>query len=303
MRQGTPILLQGLCEDLLQVLSLLLDLPATTSDADQEHVIPENEEKVAQIREEEKSEIKEDDVLEEKIRNEQEVGCASSKDTVVVNPEDKEEANEAENGDKEEIQVDMPILMQECVVKGLSNILCDILPYEISATTLHCMIPSLKVELKCYFLKLDDAYSISAISEIDDDDSCYPNARMLPKDACSNITLISHANTYHHHHVLYCYAYIIGFSIDDLEGIGPVISPSFYSYDIIELNVIYHPRHVWYRYAYAIGYSIDNLEGVDSVIFSSCCERISGISRVLCQQGKNKVRVDIPWDPGGSMTL
>ncbi|KQK06785.1 hypothetical protein BRADI_2g28880v3 [Brachypodium distachyon] len=89
---------------------------AILSDVDQEHVISENEEKVAQIWEEERSEIKEDDALEDKTHNEQELDYGSSKDIVAANLEDIEdkEANGVENEDNEEIQVDMSIIIQEC---------------------------------------------------------------------------------------------------------------------------------------------------------------------------------------------
>ncbi|KQK06784.1 hypothetical protein BRADI_2g28880v3 [Brachypodium distachyon] len=147
---------------------------AILSDVDQEHVISENEEKVAQIWEEERSEIKEDDALEDKTHNEQELDYGSSKDIVAANLEDIEdkEANGVENEDNEEIQVDMSIIIQECDETGLSNPINDILPYEFPATTLHCLIPSLKVELNCDFLKFDDAYFVSDNTEIHDDDSC-----------------------------------------------------------------------------------------------------------------------------------
>lgn len=47
------------------------------------------------------------------------------------------------------------------------------------------------------------------------------------KDACSNIAHISHVDTYHPQNVLYCYTYIIGYSIDDLVGVTPVTCASF----------------------------------------------------------------------------
>ena len=109
--------------------------------------------------------------------------------------------------------MDVHIVMQECAVTGSSNALDAIVPYELSSTVLHHMIPSLKVDLKSDLLNLDDAYSVNEIAHTHDDNSYYPKARIMIKDVFCNVAHASHVDTYHPQHVLYCYTYIIGYQL------------------------------------------------------------------------------------------
>ena len=107
-------------------------------------------------------------------------------------------------------------------------------PYDLFATTLHCMIPSIKVDLKKYLLGYDHIYPVSGITHISDDHIYFPRARpMLYETYHSHASLelndkyhphvsVDLADFYHPKHVLYSYAYVIGYSIDDLEGIIPI---------------------------------------------------------------------------------
>jgi len=168
----------------------------------------------------------------------------SEQDQIIV----KDNINK--ENDMEKIQVDMAIVIQECDESGLSNPLNGngMFLTDFSTIILHCMIPSLKVELKCDLIKLDDAYSVSYIAHTQNDGPYYPHARILLKDACLNITHISHVDPYHSHHVLYCYAYIIGYSIDDLVGVNPITCASFalceFSFRILLVHYSLRPKMV-----------------------------------------------------------
>jgi len=138
-----------------------------------------------------------------------------------------EEAAAAEDGDNEEIQVVKDVVIQEHDETGLSNPLDDMFPSEHSVTTLHCMIPSLKEEMKNDLPKLDNAHSLSNIAYAHDDNTYYSYDGILLKDACSKIAYNSPVDAYHYNHVIYCYTYIIGYSIDDLVGVNPITCASF----------------------------------------------------------------------------
>jgi hypothetical protein len=59
---------------------------------------------------------------------------------------------------------------------------------------------------------------------------------------------------------------------------------------------------IFYCYAYIIGYSIDDLVGVNPTTFASCLfECYFRLLHVLSRMQTERVRVDIPWDPGGFM--
>ena len=88
------------------------------------------------------------------------------------------------------------------------------------------MIPSLKEEMKNDLPKLDNAHSLSNIAHSHDDNTYYSHAGIMLKDACFKIAYISPMDTYHPHHVLYFYTYIIGYSIDDLVGVNPITCAS-----------------------------------------------------------------------------
>ncbi|KAF7015804.1 hypothetical protein CFC21_029553 [Triticum aestivum] len=96
------------------------------------------------------------------------------------------------------------------------------------------MMQSLKLDLKNCLLGHDHTYHVIGISLIYDDDTYFPHARpMLNETSHSHASLEvndSHhpyasmelTDLYHPKHVLYSYAYVIGYSIGDLEGIDPV---------------------------------------------------------------------------------
>ncbi|CAM0907828.1 unnamed protein product [Alopecurus aequalis] len=58
---------------------------------------------------------------------------------------------------------------------------------------------------------------------------------------------------------------------------------------------------ILYRYAYAIGYSIDDLEGIVPITCVACFVLSSFRFMFVHPLEADHVRVDIPWDPGGSM--
>ena len=100
-------------------------------------------------------------------------------------------------------------------------------PCEPPAITLHYMIPLLKEELKNDLLDFEHKNLDCDIVYDAYDGTNNSKPRILPKDACCNIAHITHLNAYHPHHVLYCYTYIIGYSIDDLVGVNPITCASF----------------------------------------------------------------------------
>ena len=156
--------------------------PEQTSSVTNE-VAAVQEEKVVEIEEEMRSQIKEDDVLQD-VKTKEDLDCSSSKDTLNVSPEDEQVAAIE---DEPEIQKDMLLVMQAGADAGLSNPLDDLFPFELSVVPLHHLIPSLKLELKCDMLKLDNTYSVSRIARTHDDDSYNPKARIMIKDVFYNV--------------------------------------------------------------------------------------------------------------------
>ncbi|KAF7085011.1 hypothetical protein CFC21_088504 [Triticum aestivum] len=95
------------------------------------------------------------------------------------------------------------------------------LPCDFFASALHCMMPSVKVDLKNYLLGHDHTHPVSGIAHISVHDTYVPNAIPMLNETCDSNTSIELIDWYHPKHVLYSYAYVIGYSIDDLEGIIP----------------------------------------------------------------------------------
>ena len=171
----------------------------------------------------------------------------------------------------EEPETHLPIVIQERDLAGLSNPLYDMLPYEIFAATFHCVIPSIKLDLKNYLLGHDHTYPVSGITLICDDHSYFPRASPMLNE------------TYHSH--------------ASLE-----VNDKYHPHVSVDLADFYHPKHVLYSYAYVIGYSIDDLEGIIPttciVSFIECSFRFLLVHDPL---HADQVRDDIPWDPGGPM--
>ncbi|KAM3349208.1 hypothetical protein ACQJBY_022364 [Aegilops geniculata] len=169
----------------------------------------------------------------------------------------------------EEPEMHLPIVVQERDVAGLSNPLDDMRPYNFFATTLHYIIPSLKIYLKTRLLGYDDIYPVSGITLICDDHSYFPRASPMLNE------------TYHSH--------------ASLE-----LNDKYHPHVSVDLADFYHPKHVLYSYAYVIGYSIDDLEGIIPtaciVSFVECSFRFLLLHRSL---HADQVRGDIPWDPSG----
>ncbi|XBH87267.1 hypothetical protein VPH35_074764 [Triticum aestivum] len=172
----------------------------------------------------------EEDELEDKEQYDQELQFPSDQfeDSSSTTPEEVQEGVVDED---EEPEIHWPIVIHERDVSGLPNPLDDMLPCDFFASNLHCMMPLLKVDLKNYFLGYDHIYPISGITLICDDHSYFPRASsMLNETYHSHVSLelndkyhphvsIELTDLYHPKHVLYSYAYVIGYSIDDLEGI------------------------------------------------------------------------------------
>ncbi|KAF7028928.1 hypothetical protein CFC21_089439 [Triticum aestivum] len=212
----------------------------------------------------------EEDELEDKEQDDQDLQFPSDQveDSSSTTPEEVQEAAVDED---EEPEIHWPIVIHECDVSGLPNPLDDMLPCDFFASNLHCMMPSLKVDLKNYLLGHDHTHPVSVITLICDDHSYFPRASSMLNE------------TYHSH--------------DSLE-----LNDTYHPHVSIELTDFYHPKHVLYSYAYVIGYSIDDLEGIIPttciVSFIECSFRFLLVHDPLhaCQ-----VRDDIPWDPGGPM--
>ncbi|XBI55009.1 hypothetical protein VPH35_036912 [Triticum aestivum] len=182
------------------------EVPTPSHSAEQDSESPEEE--ILQIQEE---------ILEAKAQDDQELQFPSDQveDSSSTTPE---EVQEAAIDEDEEPEIHWPIVIHEREVSGLPNPLNDMLPYDFFASNLHCMMPSLKVDLKNYLLGHDHTHPVIGITLICDDHSYFPRASSM-----LNETYHSHAtNFYHPKHVLYSYAYVIGYSIDNLEGIDPI---------------------------------------------------------------------------------
>ncbi|KAF6994237.1 hypothetical protein CFC21_010989 [Triticum aestivum] len=218
------------------------------------------EEEILQIQEE---------ILEAKAQDDPELEYPNEQveDSMSTTPEEVEEAVVVED---EEPEIQFPIIIQECDIAGLSNPLNGMSPYELFATTLHCMMPSVKVDLKKYLLGYDHIYPVSGITHISDDHNYFPRARPMLYE------------TYHSH--------------ASLE-----LNDKYHPHVSVDLADFYHPKHVLYSYAYVIGYSIDDLEGIIPtaciVSFVECFFRLLLLHHSL---HADQVRGDIPWDPGGS---
>ncbi|XP_044374723.1 uncharacterized protein [Triticum aestivum] len=186
------------------------EVPTPSHSAEQDSESPEEE--ILQIQEE---------ILEAKAQDDPELEYPNEQveDPMSTTPKEVEEAVVVED---EEPEIRFPIVIQECDVAGLSNPLDDMRPYDLFATILHCMIPSIKLDLKKCLLEHDHTYSVIGISLIYDDDTYFPHARPMLNDKYHPHVSIALADFYHTRHVLYSYAYTIGYSIDDLEGIYPI---------------------------------------------------------------------------------
>ncbi|XBH64265.1 hypothetical protein VPH35_118066 [Triticum aestivum] len=236
------------------------EVPTPSHSAKQDSESPEEE--ILQIQEE---------ILEAKAQDDPELNHPSDQvedleDPMYILPEEVKEAPVVE---LEEPEIHLPIVIQECDVAGLSNPLDDMRPYDSFASTLHCMMPSIKVDLKKYLLGYDDIYAVSGITLICDDHGYFPCASPM------------HSETYHSH--------------TSLE-----LNDKYHPHVSVDLADFSHPKHVLYSYAYVIGYSIDDLEGVIPtawiISFVESCFRFLLLHRSL---HADQVRGDIPWDPGG----
>ncbi|XBI25696.1 hypothetical protein VPH35_050572 [Triticum aestivum] len=216
--------------------------------------------------EEERPQIEEDE-LEDKEQDGQELQFPSDQveDSSSITPEEVQEAIVDED---EEHEIHLPIVIPERDVSGLLNPLDDMMPCDFFATTLHYMIPSLKIDLKTHLLGYDDIYPVSGITLICDDHSYFPRASPMLNE------------TYH------SYA-----SLELNDKCHPRVR--------IDHADFCHPKHVLYSYAYIIGYSIDDLEGIDRITCSCLCESYFRLLLVHESIHADQVRDDIPWDPGG----
>ncbi|KAF6989516.1 hypothetical protein CFC21_006845 [Triticum aestivum] len=209
----------------------------------------------------------EEDELEDKEQDDQDLQFPSDQveDSSSTTPE---EVKEADVDEDEEPEIHWPIFIHERDVSGFPNPLDDMLPYDFVASTLHYMIPSLKIDLKTHLLGYDDIYPVSGITLICDDHSYFPRASPMLNE------------TYH------SYA-----SLELNDKCHPRVS--------IDHADFCHPKHVFYSYAYIIGYSIDDLEGIDRITCSCLCESYFRLLLVHESIHADQVRDDIPWDPGG----
>ncbi|XP_044369079.1 uncharacterized protein [Triticum aestivum] len=163
----------------------------------------------------------EEDELEDKEQDDQELQLPSDQvgDSSFTT---LEEVQEVVVDEDEEPEIHWPIVIHERDVSGLPNPLDDMMPCDFFASTLHCMMPSVKVDLKNYLLGHDHTYPVSGIAHISVHDTYVPDAIPMLNETCDSNTSIELTDLYHPKHVLYSYAYVIGYSIDDLEGITPV---------------------------------------------------------------------------------
>ncbi|KAM3312768.1 hypothetical protein ACQJBY_032532 [Aegilops geniculata] len=185
--------ISSLLELSLSGISLeVCEVPTPSHSAEQHSESPEEE--ILQIQEE---------ILEAKAQDDPELEYPNEQveDPMSISPQ---EVKEAPVDELEEPEIHLPIVTQERDVAGLCNPLDDMSPYDLFASTLNYMMPSLKIDLKTHLLGYDDTYTVGGIALIPDDHSYFPRA-----------------DFYHPKHVLYNYAYVIGYSIDDLEGIIP----------------------------------------------------------------------------------
>ncbi|KAM3241853.1 hypothetical protein ACQJBY_054531 [Aegilops geniculata] len=216
--------------------------------------------------EEERPQI--EDVLEAKEQDDLELECPSDQDEDPL-PITHEEVKEADVLEDEEPEIHLPIIIQERDVSASSNPLNDMSLYDLYATTLHCMTPSIKLDLKNCLLGHDHIYPVIGISLIYDDDTYSPHSSPLLNE------------TYHPH--------------ASLE-----LNDKYHPHVSVDLADFYHPKHVLYCYAYVIGYSIDDLEGIIPTTCIVCfVEFLFRFFLVHESIHADQVRGDIPWDPGG----
>ncbi|XBI83728.1 hypothetical protein VPH35_092198 [Triticum aestivum] len=219
---------------------------------------------------EEESPQLEEDLQEDKEQDDQELQFPSDqvKDSSSTTPE---EVQEAAVDEYEEPDIHWPIVIHERDVSGLPNPLDDMIPCDFFASNLHCMMPSLKVDLKNHLLGHDHTHPVSGITLICDDHNYFPRATSMLNE------------TYHSH---------VSLELND----------KYHPHVSIELTDLYRPKHVLYSYAYVIGYSIDDLEGITLVTcivsLVECSFRLLLVHDPL---HADQVRDDIPWDPGGPM--
>ncbi|KAM3334849.1 hypothetical protein ACQJBY_029335 [Aegilops geniculata] len=154
----------------------------------------------------------EEEILEAKEQDEPELECPSDQDEDPL-PITHEEVKEADVVEDEEPEIHLPIIIQERDVSGSSNPLNDMSLYDLYATTLHCMTPSIKLDLKNCLLGHDHIYPVIGIPLICDDDTYSPHARPMLNDKYHPHVSIVLADSYHTRHVLYSYAYMIGYSM------------------------------------------------------------------------------------------
>ncbi|EMS61137.1 hypothetical protein TRIUR3_31741 [Triticum urartu] len=161
-----------------------------------------------------------EEILEVKEQDGTELECPSDQDEDPL-PITPGEVKEVVVDEDEEPEIHLPIVIQECDLLGSFNPLNDMSPYDLFATTLHCMMPSLKIDLKTHLLGYDDIYPVSGSTLICDDHSYFPRASPMLNYKYHPHVSIELVDSYHTCHVLYSYAYVLGYSIDDLEGITP----------------------------------------------------------------------------------
>ncbi|KAF7095807.1 hypothetical protein CFC21_097884 [Triticum aestivum] len=178
--------------------------------AEQDSEIPEEE--MLQIQEE---------ILEAKSQDDPELEYPNEQ---VEDPMSttSEEVKEAVVDEDEEPEIHLPIVIQESDVPGSFNPLNDMSHYVLFDSTLLYMMPSLKVDLKKCLLGYDDTYTVDGIAHINDDHTYFPHAKPMLNDKYHLTASIELVDSYNTRHVLYSYVYIIGYSIDDLEGIDPI---------------------------------------------------------------------------------
>ncbi|KAM3227422.1 hypothetical protein ACQJBY_059295 [Aegilops geniculata] len=181
-------------------------------------------------------------ILEDKEQDDPELEQQNDQveDSSSITPEEAEDVDVIED---EEPEIHLPIVIQERDIAGLSNPLDDMRPYELFATTLHFMIPSLKM-LKTHMLGYDDTYTVGGIALIYDDDTYSPHARLMLNGKYHPHVSIELADSYHTRHILYSYAYIIGYSIDDLEGIYPITCSCCLCESYCRFLLVHDPLHV-----------------------------------------------------------
>ncbi|XP_040252992.1 uncharacterized protein [Aegilops tauschii subsp. strangulata] len=185
------------------------EVPTPSHSTEQDSESPEEE--ILQIQEV---------ILKAKEQDDPELECPSDQDEdpMSISPE---EVKETAIDELEEPGIHLPIVIQERDVAGLSNPLDDMRPYDLFASTLHYMIPSIKLDLKNYLLGQDHTYPVSGISHICYYDAYSPHARVMLNEIYHPHASVEIIYSYHPKHVLYSYAYVIGHLIDDLEGIIP----------------------------------------------------------------------------------